>query len=225
MRYKTVFQASEDSFVEKKSRFIGMAFPVETEEEVLSILERLRKEYWNATHNNVYAYSIGVARETKRFSDDGEPVHTAGMPLLNLLQGENLRNTLLVVVRFFGGTLLGTGGLVRAYSQAGRLALDQAGIIEKQSYLRYSLPMEYTLLGKMQYGLAQDGYQVEDTIYTDLVEMKVLVPETDTQTFEKRIASLSDGKIRPQAQETVLAALHQGVWHFYEPPRSEGSFA
>ena len=87
MRFKTVFQAASDEFVEKKSRFIGMAFPVETEEEILSILERLRKEYWNATHNGVYAYSIGIRKEVRRFSDDGEPVHTAGMPLLNLLQG------------------------------------------------------------------------------------------------------------------------------------------
>ena len=220
MLFKTVFQTSEAEFVEKKSRFIGMAFPVETEEEILAILEKLRREYWNASHNNVYAYSIGVVKETRRFSDDGEPVHTAGMPLLNLIQGEELRNTLLVTVRYFGGTLLGTGGLVRAYTQAGRMALDQAGIITKESYLRMSLKMEYTLLGRIQYGLMQEDYRIEDTLYTDGVEMKVLVPEKDQDRFVQLVTRLSDGKIRPEAESEVLAAWHQGSWHYYETPKT-----
>ncbi len=220
MLFKTVFQASEAEFVEKKSRFIGMAFPVETEEEILAILEKLRREYWNASHNNVYAYSIGAVKETCRFSDDGEPVHTAGMPLLNLIQGEELRNTLLVTVRYFGGTLLGTGGLVRAYTQAGRMALDQAGIITKESYLRMSLKMEYTLLGRIQYGLMQEDYRIEDTLYTDGVEMKVLVPEKDQERFVQLVIRLSDGKIRPEPESEVLAAWHQGSWHYYETPKT-----
>ena len=221
MRFKTVFQAASDEFVEKKSRFIGMAFPVETEEEILQILERLRKEYWNATHNGVYAYSIGIRKEVRRFSDDGEPVHTAGMPLLNLLQGEDLHNTLLVTVRYFGGTLLGTGGLVRAYGHAGRIALDKAGIIEKCSYLRASLRMEYTQLGKMQYGLMQDGYAIEDTIYTDQVEMKVLVPLEDKEQFTKRVTALSEGRISPVFEAEVLAAEHEGQWYYYDIPAAE----
>ena len=218
MLFKTVFQAAQAEFVEKKSHFIGLAYPVETEAEITEILENLRKQYWNASHNNVYAYSIGVKKETRRFSDDGEPVHTAGMPLLNLLQGEELHNTLLVTVRYFGGTLLGTGGLVRAYTQAGRLALAEAGIITKESFVRYALPMEYTLLGRMQYGLLQDGYSIEDTLYTDQVEMRVLVPEAGKGAFESKVTSLSDGKIRPQALESVLAAQYENTWHFYSMP-------
>ncbi len=220
MQFKTVFQAGEDAFVEKKSRFIGMAFPVETEAEILAILERLRKEYWDASHNNVYAYSLGVGKETRRFSDDGEPVHTAGMPLLNILEGEQLHNTLLVAVRYFGGTLLGTGGLVRAYTHAGRIALEKAGIIEKRSFLRFSLPMEYTQLGRIQYGLLQDGLTIEDTAYTDKVEMKVLVPLEDKERFLKRVAELGDGRIQAAEQEELLAAQHAGQWYYYDPPQN-----
>lgn len=218
MKFKTIFKEAQDEFVEKKSRFIGMAFPVEDEEEIQLYLEDIRKEYWNATHNGVYAYSVGVKKEVQRFSDGGEPTHTAGLPILDILKGEEIKNTLIVVIRYFGGTLLGTGGLVRAYSHAAKIALEAAGVIEKESYLRCRLPMEYTQLGKMQYGLLQDAYTIEDTEYTDIVTMKLLIRETEKEAFERRVTELSDGKLAPQYDETVLAAEYEGKWYFYEIP-------
>ena len=115
--YKTVYRGSEGEIIEKKSRFIATVRLVESEEEALAFIEEMRKKYWNATHN-CYAYVIGERRELVRCSDDGEPGGTAGRPMLDVLLGENLYNTAVVVTRYFGGTLLGTGGLVRAYSRA-----------------------------------------------------------------------------------------------------------
>lgn len=221
MKFKTVFQEAQDEFVEKKSRFIGMAFPVESEEEVQLYLEDIRKQYWNASHNGVYAYSVGVRKEIQRFSDGGEPTHTAGLPILDILKSEAIHNTLIVVIRYFGGTLLGTGGLVRAYSKAAKLALTAAGVIEKESYIRNALTMEYTLLGKMQYGLLQDSYTIEDIQYTEAVTMRLLIPEDRQEIFEKRITELSEGRIQTQREECVLAAEYGGAWHYYEMPEAE----
>ena len=210
MRYQTVFQPGEDEFVEKKSRFIGMAWPVESEEEAGMILEEIRRQYWNATHNNVYAFCIGTEARIKRFSDDGEPVHTAGMPLLDLLEGEKLTNVLIVVVRYFGGTLLGTGGLVRAYTKAGRLALQSAVIVTKVTCRRCVITMPYTLLGRLQYGLMQDGYQIEDITYAEQVVLKLLVEEERYEAFEKKITALSEGRLSPKDEACVLATSIDG---------------
>ena len=111
--FKTVYERAEAEIVEKKSRFIATVLPVEKEEEAEAFLAELRKKYWDASHN-VYAYRIGLSKTVERFSDDGEPVHTAGMPILSVLRKEELYNVCVVVTRYFGGTLLGTGGLVRA---------------------------------------------------------------------------------------------------------------
>ena len=124
--FRTVLRRAEGEIVEKKSRFIATVLPVETEEEVEAFLGELRKTYWDANHN-VYAYRIGQQKMIERFSDDGEPVHTAGLPVLSVLQKEDIRNVCIVVTRYFGGTLLGTGGLVRAYSKAAQEALRRIG--------------------------------------------------------------------------------------------------
>ena len=130
-RYKTVYQGKSGEIIEKKSRFIATVRLVETEEEALSFIEEMKKKYWNATHN-CFAYVIGEHRETVRCSDDGEPSGTAGKPMLDVLLGEEMYNTAVVVTRYFGGTLLGTGGLVRAYSKAVQEGLAQSSIIVKQ---------------------------------------------------------------------------------------------
>lgn len=220
MKFNTIFQEGQDEFVEKKSRFIGYAFPVESEEEIQLYLEEIRKAHWNASHNNVYAYILGTSKPVERFSDAGEPVHTAGLPILDILKAKGLRNVLVIVVRYFGGTLLGTGGLVRAYSHSGQIALEAAGIIEKRSYLKYDLPMEYTQLGKMQYGMMQEGFAIQDTEYTDQVVMKLLIDKERQEEFEKKVTSLSEGRLKPVLQEEVLAAEHEGQWHFYDMPEN-----
>ena len=128
--YRTVYEGGEGEIVEKKSRFIAAVKPVSAEDEALAFIESVRKRHWNATHN-CYAYVIGERSELARCSDDGEPNGTAGKPMLDVLQGEELRNTAVVVTRYFGGTLLGTGGLVRAYAQAVKAGLASSVIITK----------------------------------------------------------------------------------------------
>ena len=151
MHYTTVWQHGVDEHVEKKSRFIGQAWPITSEEQARAIIEQTRKEYWNASHN-VFTYRVG---DVQRFTDDGEPSGTAGKPMLDVLLGRDLQNVLVIVTRYFGGTLLGAGGLVRAYTKGAQIAIEAAGVIEKAVYYRYDLPMEYTRLGKMQYAMGQ----------------------------------------------------------------------
>jgi len=149
-RYKTIYQGNVGEIIEKKSRFIATVRLVENEEEALAFIEEMRKKYWNATHN-CFAYVIGEHREIVRCSDDGEPSGTAGKPMLDVLLGEELYNTAVVVTRYFGGTLLGTGGLVRAYSKAVQEGLAQSRIIEKQYGTILEIGTDYQGLGKIQY--------------------------------------------------------------------------
>ena len=128
-KYKTILEEAEEEIVEKKSRFIATVRPVKTEDEARAFIEEMKKKYWDARHN-VFAYQIGERNELQRFSDDGEPQGTAGMPVLNVLKGEDVKDTAVVVTRYFGGTLLGTGGLVRAYGKAAKEGLLSAGIVE-----------------------------------------------------------------------------------------------
>ncbi len=119
--YKTIYENGEGEVIEKKSRFIAIAAPVQSEEEATAFVESIRKKYWDARHH-CYAYILGEKKEIRRMSDDGEPTGTAGKPILDLIEGGDLTNTIIVVTRYFGGTLLGTGGLARAYSSAARAA-------------------------------------------------------------------------------------------------------
>ena len=215
--FRTVFQQAEAEIVEKKSRFIAHVLPTEEEEEIELFLAELRKKYWDASHN-VFAYRVGLNKMTERFSDDGEPAHTAGMPALSVLRKEEICNVCVVVTRYFGGTLLGTGGLVRAYSKATQEGLKAAKIITKESFLRYYMDMDYTMLGKAQYSVMNEGWSILDTEYTDNVRMKLLIPEGDKDRFLKAAAEMSDGRLHPELDETVLAAQVDGQWHYFQPP-------
>ena len=146
--YKTIYKGNEAEIIEKKSRFIATVRLVESEEEALTFLEEMRKKYWNATHN-CFAYTIGERQEIVRASDDGEPSGTAGRPMLDVLLGEGLCNTAVVVTRYFGGTLLGTGGLVRAYSAATQAGLAASTIITKQYGTLLEIQTDYNGTGKM----------------------------------------------------------------------------
>ena len=155
-QYKTVYKGGEGEIVEKKSRFIATVVPVHSEEEALKFVEAMKKKYWNATHN-CYAYVIGENHELQRYSDDGEPGGTAGKPMLDVLIGEEIHNAAIVVTRYFGGTLLGTGGLVRAYSAAAKQGLASSVIITKNPGVKLRLATDYAGLGKIQYILGQRG--------------------------------------------------------------------
>ena len=179
---RTVLQQAEAEIIEKKSRFIASVSPVKTEADALAFLEALRKKYYNAAHN-CYAYQIGVRHELRRFSDDGEPGGTAGMPMLNVLQAEDAHNTIVVVTRYFGGTLLGAGGLVRAYTRATHDGLQAARLIEKKRYARFTVDTDYSLSGKVQYETVQAGHILHDTVYTDMVRFIVLVAQAQAEAF------------------------------------------
>ena len=204
--YKTVYEGGQGEIVEKKSRFIATVRPVQTEEEALIFIEEMRKKYWDATHN-CFAYVIGERREIMRCSDDGEPGGTAGKPMLDVLLGEELYNTAVVVTRYFGGTLLGTGGLVRAYGKAAKEGLLAAGIAELVQYSRYFVTVDYTDSGKVQYEILQDGHVLHDTQYTDQVQFCVLVESEQSEAFEKKMLDIMKGKQVAEKMDEVF-----GVW-------------
>ena len=154
--YRTIQGPGEALVVEKKSKFIATVCQVKSQEEAEACLQQLRKKYYDARHN-CFAYQIGEKNEIQRCSDDGEPQGTAGKPILDVLKGEDVRNTLICVTRYFGGTLLGTGGLVRAYGKAAKEGLLDAGIIEKRRIQLIEVGMSYTLVGKVQYLLGDKG--------------------------------------------------------------------
>ena len=187
--YKTVYSGGEAEIVEKKSRFIASVQSVKTEEEALEFIEKIKKKNWNATHN-CFAYAIGERSEIQRCSDDGEPSGTAGKPMLDVLMGGELHNVVVVVTRYFGGTLLGTGGLVRAYSKSVQEGLAQSTVITKYHGCKLNIDTDYTSLGKIQYILGQRGLTILDSIYTDKVTVEVLVPE---DLYEEVVSEIVEG--------------------------------
>lgn len=203
--YRTVYRGGEGEIVEKKSRFITTVLPVTTEEEALAFIEAMNKKYWNATHN-CYAYVIGERSEIQRCSDDGEPSGTAGKPMLDVLMGEKLHNVVVVVTRYFGGTLLGTGGLVRAYSSAVKAGLASSVIITKMSGIKLEITTEYTGLGKIQYILGENGITTLDTVYTDKVNMTVLVPTWELEGLKAKLMEGTNGKVFMEEGENCYYA-------------------
>ena len=200
--YKILWEGGQGELVEKKSRFIATTEPVETEEEALAFIERTRKKYWDARHN-CSAFSVGTEQVTTRCSDDGEPSGTAGKPILEVISGSGIHNIVVVVTRYFGGTLLGTGGLVRAYTDATRAGIENSDIVEKIPGRRVDIAMDYTDLGKLQYMLAQNEVLTEDTEYTDKVIIHALFPESDKEKLKKKITEATSGRVMTQEGEEV----------------------
>lgn len=180
--------------VVKKSRFIATFAPVKTNEEAIEFIEQMRKKYWNATHN-CYAYVIGEDMQLQRFSDDGEPQGTAGKPMLDVLVSQNVHDVVVVVTRYFGGTLLGTGGLVRAYSQAVSDGLEEVVVIEKLEGQEIIIESDYNALGKVEYFLASKGIPKETADYAENVRIGVLVTYEEAELITKELFDLTNGKI------------------------------
>lgn len=180
---------------EKKSRFIANVFEVHSEEEALLFLESIRKQYYDAKHN-CFAFVVGEKNELQRFSDDKEPQGTAGKPILEVIKGQGYHNTLIVVTRYFGGVLLGTGGLVRAYTQAAQEGLCQAEQTGCASPValgqRLSIICDYNLSGKIQYIISQAELPLEDTIYGADVTYKLIVPQDSVSMITKKITEASN---------------------------------
>lgn len=180
---------------EKKSRFICHIFKIKSEEEAEEYITAVKKKYWDARHN-CYAYIIKGegATPTARCSDDGEPSQTAGKPMLDVLMGEELIDVCAVVTRYFGGTLLGTGGLVRAYSGAVKVGLANAQILEKKQGVRMEVTTDYNGVGKIQYLAAQEGIDTLDSQYTDKVVFIFLVPEEQEESFRSKLVESTNGR-------------------------------
>ncbi len=183
---------AEAEFTEKRSRFIGRVWHVETEEEAIAHIKKMREQHWDATHN-VYAYIIKDG--PTRFSDDGEPGGTAGMPTLQVLQKEGLHDILCVVTRYFGGILLGAGGLVRAYTKGAKLAVDAAGISMKRVWDVIYLPVPYSWYERMKLEVANYEGIIRDTQFGMDVELEVLTPTGRTQEFLDRVVDVSAGTL------------------------------
>lgn len=182
----------EAEFSEKRSRFIGRVWPVETEEEALQHIREMRERHWDAAHN-VYAYIIKDG--PTRFSDDGEPGGTAGMPVLQVLQREELYNICCVVTRYFGGVLLGAGGLVRAYAKGAKIAVSAAGISRKRVWSGLYVPCPYPYYERVKLEAAAFGGMIRDAQFGSEVELDILVPAEQAEPFLLRLADMSAGKL------------------------------
>ena len=191
---KIIKSYASGEYVEKKSRFIGEIFPVKTEDEVQEQIAAIRKKYYDARHH-CYAYILESDPVILKQSDDGEPSQTAGMPILSVLQNEGLSNVLLVVTRYFGGTLLGTGGLVRSYTAAAKEAVANGEILESVEGYRAGADIPYTLVGKVKYLTENLHIKEEYADYQENVHMVWLVPEEAMETFQNQIQELSGGTV------------------------------
>ena len=190
--YLVPTQFGEDEFVEKKSRFIGRVWPVETEAEALEKIQQMKKQHYDATHN-CWAYIIKDG--PVRFSDDGEPGGTAGMPMLQVLQREGLFNVVCVVTRYFGGILLGAGGLVRAYTKGAKIAVNAAGKSMKRVWAVLYVPCPYAYYERIKLETAAFGGIIRNTEFGAEVELEILLPEGRTQSFLERLTDMTAAEV------------------------------
>lgn len=193
--YRVLLSGGEGEIVEKKSRFIATIRKCETEEEAAAFIEEMKKKYWDARHN-CSAFVIGSRGELTRCSDDGEPSGTAGRPMLEVLAGSGIRNIAVVVTRYFGGMLLGTGGLVRAYTQAVKEGLVhcETGVMRKGCELEVTT--DYNDVGKLQYYFGQNGIVPADSIYAENVKFILLIPVEKVENLRKNLVETTCGKVK-----------------------------
>lgn len=191
---KVLLKPGTAEVVEKKSRFIASVSSAETPEEAAAFIESVKKKYWDARHN-CSAYVIGKDGEYTRCNDDGEPAQTAGLPMLEVLLHSEVRNIVVVVTRYFGGTLLGTGGLIRAYGQTVKEALANSEIGEEVEGVMLTMKADYTLLGKIQFTLAQMGVEITDTVYESDVMLTIRFEKKLLESIEKELVNVTCGKI------------------------------
>lgn len=193
-QYKTIHKFGVDEITIKKSRFIGYAKPIETEEEAKEFVEKIKQKHKDATHN-VPAYVVGENNKIQRYSDDGEPSGTAGIPILEVIKKEELRNVVIVVTRYFGGTKLGAGGLVRAYTKGAKIALKASDIVTKVLFKRIKARIDYTLYGKVENDLLQLGYVIEDVIYDDAVNIVILTEKERVDNLKKDLINMTSSNV------------------------------
>ena len=188
--YKTVHEFGQDEVIIEKSTFIGYAKPVKTEEEAVEFINEIKKKHKDARHN-AWAYTIGQNMNIQRYSDDGEPQGTAGIPTLEVIKKEDLRDVAVVVTRYFGGIKLGAGGLVRAYTKGAKIGLEAAKIIEKVMFQEVRVRIDYNQLGRVQNEIMNMNYIIKDTIYADNVEIVVYSRLEDVESLVSRMTDIT----------------------------------
>ena len=199
---KRVLKTGKGEIVEKKSRFISIALNVDSPQQALDYVNSIKKKYYDARHN-CYAYICGNDGQEKRFSDDGEPSGTAGKPMLDVLEGFGVTNCLVVVTRYFGGTLLGTGGLVKAYSSAAKEALENAGLAEEVCGIRGFITVDYNSVGKLNYILSAGGIYVLDTAYEENVKLDIVGEIADINRLKPTLNDAFAGRISIESEQEV----------------------
>lgn len=207
--YKSIHKEGRDEMIINKSKFIGSVCPVETEEEALEFIDRIKKEFKDATHN-VYAYIIGKNSNIQRYSDDGEPSGTAGMPVLNVIKQENLKNVAIVVTRYFGGVLLGAGGLVRAYAKGAKIGIESGIIVDKNLFYDVSFKIDYTLLGKMGNELLKNNFIVVDKIYEEQVLFKLISENENLEKINALVSEITNGKAEITIGQAAYFSIKDG---------------
>jgi uncharacterized YigZ family protein len=204
--FKTVLNSASEEYEEKRSKFISSVKPVQSEEEALEFINGLKTKYWDATHN-VYSYYINGSNTIQRYSDDGEPSGTAGLPVLEVIKRKGVQNVAVVVTRYFGGTLLGAAGLIRAYSKSASLGIEAAEIVKRKLCAEVVLILEYTLFGRVQNLILANNYTIKDIAYAQDVEILVYVSVDDVEHFLKLVEEATNARaivdIGKQAYITV----------------------
>lgn len=204
MAYITIRDRGEDRFEEKKSEFIGYAKRVESEEEAKEFVNEIKSMHKQARHN-CWAYVIGQNYGIQRYSDDGEPQGTAGIPILEVMKKQGITDCAIVVTRYFGGILLGAGGLTRAYIKGASIALKAAGVVEKVEGIKLSIEIDYDLIGKIQYLCGQNNWHIEDSEYADKVKLYIYAQKEIAPIIEKEVTEATNGK-------AVISKAEEGIY-------------
>lgn len=192
--FRTINDYGEDEYIIDKSTFIGYSKPIESEEEALEFIEKINKKHYDATHN-CYAYVYGKDSIIQRFSDDGEPSGTAGVPILEVMKKEDLRNMVIVVTRYFGGIKLGAGGLIRAYTKGAKIAVDAGIVVNKTIHEELEIKIDYTLYGAMENFLMTNKYIVDNTVYDEAVNIFVAIKYDEVESFKEKLVNLTSDNI------------------------------
>lgn len=193
--YRTIFSYGEDEIIINKSRFIGYSMPINSEEEALEFIEQIKTKHRDATHN-VYAYVFGENSNVQRFSDDGEPSGTAGIPALEVINKEDLRNVVVVVTRYYGGVKLGGGGLIRAYTKGAKIGIDAGVIVDMTLHTKLKISIDYTLYGRIENYLMVNEYTVDDLQFEADVTIYLAVEKSKIEEFKTSITNLANGSIQ-----------------------------
>ena len=192
--YRMIKNYADTCFIEKKSKFITYVQPIYSEEEAILFLGTIRKKHYDASHN-CYAYILGESMSVQRSSDDGEPSGTAGIPILEVLRKEEVTNSIIIVTRYFGGIMLGAGGLIRAYTEGAVNGIKAAGTVRVQPFAVHQLKMDYSFLSKLQYELPKKDYIIDNIEYLENVTMRVLTTVDLGNAFIEDIAQWTNGNI------------------------------